>query len=167
MVIGPGVSAGQRLLFCDACSGSIVPPTSAVLFGGKTFCPSCAPPEARRGDHACAACGRQGADNPWGKAFSLETVWLCSACYDKWVSPVTAWSGRWFAGAAFMGVGFVAVLVGAIGDEVYRVGRVMSVPWVAVGLALILVGVGIRPSYRRPPDPPGTRQEEKPPRETP
>jgi len=72
------------------------------------------------------------------------------------------WARRWTAAAGFLAVGMVVVLAGASAEGMPRTGLGVNLPWVVTGLAIMLLGVAIRPSYARPPDPPKATTEAGP-----
>ena len=105
------------------------------------------PPNTR-----CAACGRPIATVLWNPRLGGPP--LCAYCYPRFAGPIAAWRNRWIAACVVLAAGFVVVCVGAAGERIARVGHVVSMGHVAIGLAVMLLGVALRPSYRRPPDPP-------------
>lgn len=87
---------------------------------------------------------------------------LCFACWLRWGRPMRGWARRWTAAAGFLAVGMVVVLAGASAEGMPRTGLGVNLPWVVTGLAIMLLGVAIRPSYARPPDPPKATTEAGP-----
>ena len=70
---------------------------------------------------------------------------LCSACWIRWGQPLRGWARRWVAGGLILGIGLAVVY----GGEAAGGSGVAT-----FGIALLLLGLAVRPSYRRPPLPP-------------
>ena len=75
---------------------------------------------------------------------------LCSKCWTKWGRPLRGWARRWAVGGTALGGGLIVTYAGAAAG---------SSGLMALGLALLLFGLAVRPPYIRPPDPPGENLE--------